>query len=373
MVGYTALWLPNYSEINKHLLCLLFIVTFSLMKTILSIDGGGIKGIIPGMVLVELEERLRIRTGDDNAYVAEYFDFFAGTSTGGILTCLLLCPSKDNPQKPRFSAKEALNLYIENGTKIFDSRGFKKVFADIGWVTERYDAKVLEDILLEYFEDVKLSELIKPCIITAYNIELRKAHIFRQKVAKTRGNHRDFFVRDVCRATSAAPTYFSVAEIKSLAGVRYPLLDGGMFATNPSLSAFVEIKKEPEEDFPNDIHILSLGTGVSKQSYDSDELRDTKALFVVPALLDMMMGASTETSHFYMKQIFGFLGIPDHYVRLEPMNLQSVEEKLDAASPKNIQKLMALADRMISQRSQVIDVIVDNLIKLKIEKKEQHS
>ncbi|MFC5281974.1 patatin-like phospholipase family protein [Pedobacter alpinus] len=335
------------------------------MKTILSIDGGGIKGIIPGMVLAELEDRLRKKTGNNNAYIAQYFDFFAGTSTGGILTCLLLCPSKEDPTKPRFSARDALNLYVENGPKIFESKGFKKVFADIGWVTERYDAEFLEKILLDYFEDVKLSDLIKPCIITAYNIELRKAHIFRQKVAKERGDSRDFYVRDVCRATSAAPTYFSVAEIHSIAGVRYPLLDGGIFATNPSLSAFVEIKKEPDDLFPNDIHILSLGTGVSKQSYDSDELRDTKALFVVPALLDMMMSASTETSHFYMKQIFSFLGIPDHYIRLEPQNLQSVQEKLDAADPKNIQKLMALADRMISQRSNVIDVIVDNLIKLK--------
>ena len=93
------------------------------MRTILSIDGGGIKGIIPGMVLAELENRLKIRTANPNAYIADYFDFFAGTSTGGILTCLLLCPSKEDPKKPRFTAKEALNLYVENGSKIFSTRG----------------------------------------------------------------------------------------------------------------------------------------------------------------------------------------------------------------------------------------------------------
>jgi patatin-like phospholipase/acyl hydrolase len=337
------------------------------MNTILSIDGGGIKGIIPGMVLVEMERRLKERTGDPDAYIAEYFDFFAGTSTGGILICLMLCPSAENPKKPRFTAKEALDLYVNNGSKIFSTKGIKRFFADIGWTTEKYDAKVLEKILLDYFGDVKLSELIKPCIITAYNIELRKAHFFRQKVAETRGDSRDFYVRDVCRATSAAPTYFSVAEIHSLAGVRYPLLDGGIFATNPSLSAFVEIKKNPENLIPTDVYILSLGSGVSKKSYDSDELKDTKALFVVPALLDMMMSGATETSHFYMKQIFSFLGIPDHYLRLEPRNLQSVDENLDAASPKNISKLIALADRMISQQTEVIDIVIDNLIKLKTE------
>jgi patatin-like phospholipase/acyl hydrolase len=66
------------------------------MNTILSIDGGGIKGIIPGMVLVEMERRLKERTGNPDAYIAEYFDFFAGTSTGGILICLMLCPSVES-------------------------------------------------------------------------------------------------------------------------------------------------------------------------------------------------------------------------------------------------------------------------------------
>jgi len=335
------------------------------MKTILSIDGGGIKGIIPAMVLVELEERIKLKTGNPKAFLADYFDLFAGTSTGGILTCLLLCPSKDNSEYPRFTAREALDLYVRHGSEIFEIKGFKKFLARFGWVKERYDEEVLERILMEYFGDVKLSELIKPCVITAYNIELRKAHLFRQKVAKERGSSRDFYVRDVCRATSAAPTFFSVAEIYSLAGVRYPLLDGGIFATNPSLSAFVEIKKDPKDLIIKDIYVMSLGTGISKKSYDSDELRNTKALFVVPALLDMIMSGATETSHFYMKQIFNFLGLSEHYVRLEPLDLQSIEEEMDAASPKNIKKIIALADRMISQRTRLIDVLVNNLIKLK--------
>src|SRR5690606_35320583 len=270
-----------------------------------------------------------------------------------------------DPAKPRFSAKDALDIYLKHGTEIFTTSSWRRFLNQFGLLTELYDEKVLERVLESYFGDQKLCELIKPCIITAYNIELRKNHLFRQQKAISHGESRDFFLRDVCRATSAAPTYFSVAEIYSLAGIRYPLLDGGIFATNPSLSAFVEIKKEPEELIPKDIYIMSLGTGKSKKSYDSDVLRDTKALFVVPALLDMIMSGATETSHFHMKQIFNFLGLPDHYVRLEPFDLQSIDEEMDAASPKNIKKIIALADRMISQRAKLIDVLVDNLIKLK--------
>ena len=72
------------------------------MKKVLSIDGGGIRGIIPGQVLVALEEKLQERSGNPKAKVADYFDFFTGTSTGGILTCISLCPSDNDPTAAKF-------------------------------------------------------------------------------------------------------------------------------------------------------------------------------------------------------------------------------------------------------------------------------
>src|SRR4051794_8458418 len=101
------------------------------MKKILSIDGGGIRGIIPGQVLVALEKKLQEKTGKESR-LADYFDFFAGTSTGGILTCICLCPSENDPTKARFSAQEAVNLYIENGDDIFNVPFWKKVVSGGG-------------------------------------------------------------------------------------------------------------------------------------------------------------------------------------------------------------------------------------------------
>jgi patatin-like phospholipase/acyl hydrolase len=77
------------------------------MKKILAIDGGGIRGIIPGQVLIALEREVRRQSGNSEARLADYFDFFAGTSTGGILTCLYLCPDPDDPGRALFSAEEA--------------------------------------------------------------------------------------------------------------------------------------------------------------------------------------------------------------------------------------------------------------------------
>jgi hypothetical protein len=68
------------------------------MKKILSLDGGGIRGIIPGQILVALEAKLQKKSNNPDARIADYFDFFAGTSTGGILTCILLCPSVTDPK-----------------------------------------------------------------------------------------------------------------------------------------------------------------------------------------------------------------------------------------------------------------------------------
>lgn len=318
------------------------------MKKILSIDGGGIRGIIPGMILVALEEKLKRESKNPEAAIVDYFDFFAGTSTGGILTCLLLCPSEENPGRPRFTAREALDLYLKHGNEIFKMTFFKRIRAKLGLAGERYNSKVFEGVLQTYFKDTRLSQLIKPCIISAYNIELRKTHFFRQQNAISRGDARDFYLKDVCRATSAAPTYFSVAEIHSLANVRYPLLDGGVFATNPALSGLIEVTKAFNQTRINDIFLVSLGTGRSRRSYDYEHFKKSSAMAIVPAILDIMMSGVAETSDFFLQQLFHSAGKTENYLRIEPDSLESIKEGLDAASPSNIEKLVALGDRTIS-------------------------
>ena len=85
---------------------------------ILSIDGGGIRGILPGIVLVHLEEKLQEKTGNEDMRLADVFDLMAGTSTGGILTLTYLMPDENN--RPKFTAQKAVDLYLEKGGKIFD-------------------------------------------------------------------------------------------------------------------------------------------------------------------------------------------------------------------------------------------------------------
>lgn len=87
---------------------------------ILSIDGGGIRGIIPGEVGVAIEEKTETKkSGNPEAKIADYFDLIAGTSAGGILTCLYLFPDPNNPSRPLWSAEEAVNFFHQKWSRCF--------------------------------------------------------------------------------------------------------------------------------------------------------------------------------------------------------------------------------------------------------------
>ena len=249
---------------------------------------------------------------------------------------ILLCPDDKNPTKHKHTAKKALDIYLDHGTEIFAAKAWRRFLNKFGLLSELYDETILEKVLKSYFGDKKLSELLRPSIITAYNIELRKNHLFRQQKAVSHGESRDFLIKDVCRATSAAPTFFSVAEIFSLAKTRYPLVDGGVFAHNPSLSALLEVIKTYNSYKIDDICILSLGTGLSKISYNYEDFKKKKAISIGPALVDIMSSSSAESTDYYLRQLFRSVKQRDNYIRIEPNNLSSILPSMDAASPSNI-------------------------------------
>lgn len=237
---------------------------------ILSIDGGGIRGIIPGQVLIALEKKLQAKQGA-RVRLADYFDLVAGTSTGGILAAGLLCP--DSSGRPKYSMEDLVEIYLERGDEIFDVTLRRKIKTLGGLSDEKYSIDELQDALQDYFKEIQLKDLLKPCLITSYDIKRRKAHFFRQHRAN---NPRyNYYVRDVAQATSAAPTYFEPAHVKSFSNVTYPLVDGGVFANNPALCAYAE-SRDYFQTHPTagDMLILSLGTGEIKKSYLYKEAKD---------------------------------------------------------------------------------------------------
>ena len=94
-------------------------------KFVLSLDGGGIRGIVPGVVLAEIERRMAGKR------IAEVFDLIAGTSTGGILALGSAVPGEDG-HTPRYSSQDLLKLYTDHGERLFTRQLWDQIISGMG-------------------------------------------------------------------------------------------------------------------------------------------------------------------------------------------------------------------------------------------------
>lgn len=328
------------------------------LTRILSIDGGGIRGIIPGQILVTLEEKLKKATANENARIADYFDLIAGTSTGGILACAYLCPDQKDPLRPKFTAEEVVNLYLERGDEIFNVPLKHKIITAGGTIDEKYPSEELEDALNDYFGETKLSQLLKPCLISSYDIKRRQGHFFTQHDAIKKEGW-DYFVKDVARATSAAPTYFECSKVKSLTNINYPLIDGGVFVNNPALCAYAEVHNEYEVT-ARDMAILSLGTGYEKQAYNYNQAKDWGMLGWIKPLISIMMSGVSEVVDYQLRQIYSAVKAPGQYLRINTEFPINVNSDMDDASQGNLNALKELG----TETAQIFDNQLDEFVKL---------
>ncbi len=233
-------------------------------RFILSIDGGGIRGIIPAMILAELQKRMSALGKAQELH--HYFSLIAGTSTGAVIAAALACPHPKLKKRAAVKADELVDLFVKRGADIFPESLFARLANANGVLGERYDAKPLEDILIEKLGASRtIRQALTKVLIPAYNIRDRRAEFFTNADEE----HDDILFWQAVRGSSAAPTYFEPALIDNFEVVTratiatIPAIDGGMFANDPALAAYVEARKMGWEDpvKGDDIVILSLGTG----------------------------------------------------------------------------------------------------------------
>lgn len=335
---------------------------------ILSIDGGGIKGIIPGVILKYIEKQLQ--KDNKQQKIGDYFDLIAGTSTGGILACCYLMPTVN--KKAKYSAEDALALYLHDGNKIFHNPLHSKISRGFGLWDEKYNVAALEDYLKSFFGNETLHNFIKPCLITSYEITERKAHFFSSAYAQEEFNN--FKVRDVARATSAAPTFFEPALIESLTGQQFALVDGGLFANNPALCAYAEARKinfssvlnnpeKPDKPTAKDMIILSIGTGTVKTPYHYNDFKNAGELKWITPIIDILMSGNSETVNYQLHQMYKTLDseTAKNYYRLEPA-LREADAHMDNAHGNNISNLYQAGLWYVDKNKELLDELVDKLL-----------
>ena len=225
---------------------------------ILSLDGGGLRGIIPVLILKKIEEM----TGKK---IYELFDCVVGTSTGGIIAAGITA-TKDG-KKPLLDLDTLYNLYTTEGNTIFPqpknfiqkwSKGVNAVF------NPKYSPKGLDSLLEKHFENLTLKNTLKPVIITSYDLKSNEIIMFKTRNAIWSTKRFDARLKDVCRATSAAPTYLPSYEM-NYDGKDRILVDGGVYINNPVMAAVADVVKNCDVRL-SDIECLSIGTGIHAES-----------------------------------------------------------------------------------------------------------
>lgn len=168
----------------------------SLIKNyrVLAIDGGGIRGLIAVHILEIIEQKIRAYTAEPLAQIADYFDLFVGSSTGSIIIAALLCPGEDG--RAKYSPQMIRDFYMEGSKTIFHTSLWQSINFARGITSSKYSDRGLIKILDEHFGQTQLKELLKPCLITAYDVENRRNFFFRQHRALS-SPHFNFAVKDV--------------------------------------------------------------------------------------------------------------------------------------------------------------------------------
>lgn len=302
---------------------------------VLSIDGGGIRGVIPAQLLVYIEKILREISGDEKAHISDYFDLVAGTSTGAILSAMLLAP------EPGYLADDMVKLYLKHGADIFTRSAMTKTIDRSGLFNPLYQHQAIEKILDDYLGDLKISKLKRPCLIPTYNIETGTA-TFISTLEILKNLKHDRLVKDALRATTAAPTYFAPISKKPDA-----FIDGGMFANNPALCAYIEATKFPSGPLTKDIMVLSLGTGSINRAYPYKSAKSWGKLgWIIPAL-EIYSSAASQTVNHQMQMLYRDKDQEENYLRIEPnLNDFSVSAAMDNASDENIEALIEVGNKM---------------------------
>jgi patatin-like phospholipase/acyl hydrolase len=293
---------------------------------ILSIDGGGIRGVFPAHLLCCMKHRLGIN-------IEEHFDMIAGTSTGSIVAAAVAC---------KIDPGNIVAMFREHGPKIFSKKSswlpgkYQPAFESL------YENEALKTALVETFKEIKLGEIPIPLLMPATDIGNGGVHVFKSAYQKDYDRDGRVLLHQAILASCSAPTYFNPTKVNE-----YLLSDGGLWANNPSLAAVIDARRRLDIEL-SDMHILSLGTGHAKTCYGVKADREWGLLngWKGKEFISFLMSLQAQTTNNYLQ------------LMLRPEQILRIDFESDCALPLDdcaaLDDLVSNADRMFTHNSSKI-------------------
>ncbi|XP_008218212.2 PREDICTED: patatin-like protein 2 [Prunus mume] len=338
------------------------------LTTILSIDGGGIRGIIEGVSLEFLESELQ-RLDGKHVRLVDYFDWVAGTSTGGLVTLMLATPDENN--RPLFAAKDILPFYLKHCPKIFHQP--RSLIGKIkhclkGLVRPKYNGKYFHKLVKEKLGDKHLHDTLTNVVIPTVDIKPPRPVIFSSSELK-RHPSLDALLSDICIGTSAAPPYLPAHQFSSTTSTsksrEFNLIDGGVAANNPASIAIREaekeiLKKNPgcgNEELHKRILLVSLGTGIAndEEEYDAKEVARWGAFqwLIGPhwssPVVHMCLKVTGGILDYHTQCVLEDVQSHGHYLRIQDDTLSGRLASVDIATKKNLNDLVKVGEALLKK------------------------
>ncbi|XP_062083176.1 patatin-like protein 3 [Humulus lupulus] len=346
--------------------------------TVLSIDGGGVRGIIPGVILAYLESKLqeiaKKEKIEEDTWLADYFDVISGTSTGGLIATMISTPS-DNGTRPLYEAKDIVPFYKRECPNIFSNKNngsseedYNRIEVEAeqipyGKVGKPTYGTYLQGLAKDILKEKRLSNTLTNVVIPAFDIKKFSPVIFSSYEVKSGNKVLDAKLADICISTSAAPTYLPAYNFEN-ESEEFNMIDGGLAANNPTVAAITEAVKPRAKDveqitFP-DLLVISLGTGVEGMTgeYNAEMVNGWSAFEWIrhplwsgkrTPIIDFFSSGNADMVDHYCTMFFQYTNNAQNFLRVQDNNLPKELSRLDNASTDNMDKLEKFAQTLLTK------------------------
>jgi patatin-like phospholipase/acyl hydrolase len=333
---------------------------------ILSLDGGGLRGVVPLTILKQVEAISKKKLKD-------IFHLVAGTSTGGLITSAINIQNPDDSSQTLYSLDDVLKVYMERGGEIFPQRSrfqntLLSIFNDLRY--PKFSAAGIDKVLKDLLKNYRINDCFNDIMVFSYDLNNNIPLIFKSRTAKE-FKEKNALLYDIARATSAGPTYLPSYKFYYPNDAELPernCIDGGVYINNPAMGAFTEFRKyfnyynseiKNKRDIVSEkIFVLSLGTGsYTSKIKDSDLLKGE--LFWATHISDVMMKGVSLVTDYEMKEMLSD-GI--NYLRLT-IDID-VEEYADMANSSSdaTNYLIEKTNEMLDKNKDVLNNFLKNIL-----------
>lgn len=319
---------------------------------ILSISGGGVRGLIPLYVLREIERKY-------NKSISEIFDYFAGSSIGSIIIAALLIT--DDGKTSKYKCEELFEMIEKLCKEIFQNTWFYRMKTIYGWLGSKYPIENVEILLKEFFGDRKLKDLLRPiCFPTFDGISQKPIYFTKEK-------HGELYLRDILRATTAAPTYFDPKEMEvegvklTCGGVDFTkqkrqLYDSGIVVNNPSLVAELHATHNMQIINKSNIYELCLGTGTSQIPQPTNN----GMWGWINSILGYLFNGFNENEMYLL-----YLTMKEENILYVNVEIDNKYDQLDNASDESIKYYSAKIEEWMKNNNEKFYTYMDKLVEIK--------